>query len=279
MDAADSLYETAPAEFVKARNALVKSLKAQGQRDEADRISRMVRPTASVWATNQVARRAADLIERLADVTNRLQGGVQRDRDRYAAAINEHRELLNQLRTRVEELLEGAGLRGAPPVIAAAVQNFRAGLMDDAIRPLLQRGRLEQDVPLDAGGALFGMSALDLGARPSPPPAARQPHAARDHAGGRKHEDGQARERERREQARALAKARADAERRVHGLRKTAESAAHARAKRESEVDQARRQLAGAEHALAEAQSAERDALSAVDAAEADLKKLPTEPA
>jgi hypothetical protein len=279
MDAADSLYETAPAEFVKARNALVKSLKAQGQRDEADRISRMVRPTASVWATNQVARRAADLIERLADVTNRLQGGVQRDRDRYAAAINEHRELLNQLRARVEELLAGAGLRGAPPVIAAAVQNFRAGLMDDAIRPLLLRGRLEHDVPLDAGGALFGMSALDLGAPPPPPPAARHPHGARDHAGGRKHEDEQARERERREQARALARARADAERRVHGLRKTAESAAHARAKRESEVDHARRQLAGAEHALAAAQSAEREALAAVDAAEAELKKLPAEPA
>jgi hypothetical protein len=271
-DPADSLYETLPAEFVKARTALVKSLKLQGQRAEADRVSRMARPSASVWASNQISRHAVDLVARLADVTARLQGGIQRDRDRYSAAINEHRELLNQLRERAEEVLGERGLRVAAPVIAAAVQNFRAGLADGAVRPLLERGRLERDVGLEAGG-LLGMSLGDPGPEPAPaaPPAATPPS-------GHPASDVQA-ERERREQARALAKERADAERRVHALRKSAEAAAAARARQESEVDGARQRLESAARALVTAQAAEREAAAALATAESELEKLPGKPA
>jgi hypothetical protein len=234
MDPAESLYEALPSDFVRARNALVKSLKAEGKRAEADRISRMARPTVSVWASNRVARSAADLVGKLAEATALLQGGVQRDRDRYATAINDHRELLNQLRERVEQALAEGGLRATPPVITAAVQNFRAGLTDDAVRPVLERGRLEHDVGLEAGGGMFGMSAVDLGPAPEPPPAPAPPprvdHAAVD----------QQKERERQEQARARAKARADAERKVQALR--------------TSVDQARRRLESAEQELATAE-------------------------
>jgi hypothetical protein len=272
-DPADSLYEALPAEFVAARNALVKSLRAQGQRAEADRVSKMARPTASVWASNQVARHASDLVSRLADVTARLKGGIQRDRDRYAAAINEHRELLNQLRERTEKVLADRGLRVAPPVIAAAVQNFRAGLSDEAVRPALEGGRLEHDVGLEAAGALFGMTAVDVPSAPAaaaPPPPPVAPPADRSTGDG---------ERERREHERALAKARAEAERRVTALRKSVETAARARATHEAAVDHARRQLETAEHALAAAQAAEREAAAASAAAESELKKLRDDPA
>jgi hypothetical protein len=265
-DPADSLYDVLPAEFVEARNALAKSLKAQGHRAEADRVSGMVRPTASVWASNQVARRAGDLIGRLADVTGRLQGGIQRDRDRYAAAINEHRELLNQVRDRAEAALADGGLRVTPAVVAAAVQNFRAGLIDEAVRPLLEAGRLEHDVGLEGGGGLFGMTAVEVPSRPAPAPApTKVSHADR--------ADGD-REREHRQQERALAKARAEAERRLHALRRSADAAGAARAKYEAAVEQARRQLENAERALASAAAAERDAAAACAAAEAELQKL-----
>ena len=273
-DPADSLYETPPAEFVKARNALVKSLKAQGDRAEAERISKLARPTASVWASNRIARHAADLVARLADVTGRLQGGIQRDRDRYAAAINEHRDLLNQLRGRAEQVLGEGGLRVSPAVIAAAVQNFRTGLADEAVRPLLVRGRLERDVGLEAGDGLFGMTAVDVDtaraprSRPSPPRPA--------HAG---HAEARALEREQHERARALAKARAEAERRVHALGRSAEAAAAVRAKRESEANEARRRLESAEQALVAAQAAEREANAALATAQSDLQKLAGKPA
>ncbi len=274
-DPTDPLYEALPAEFVKARNALVKSLKAGGQREQADRAAKLPRPTASVWATNQVARHASELVERLAEATARLQGGVPRDRERYAGAINAHRELLNEVRAKIEETLGGAGLRVAPPVIAAAVQNFRAGLMNDAIRPVLQQGRLEHDVPLNADEGLFGLAAMlpagDAGpparAHHAPPAPDRHPRA-----------DQKARERERREQQRALDKARAEGERRVQRLRRAADAAGAARAKQEAAVASARRDLERAERALAEAQAAENDSRAALAEAQADLDKLPAQP-
>jgi hypothetical protein len=278
-DPLDSLYEALPAEFVKARNALVKSLKAAGQREQSEAAAKLSRPTASVWVTNQIARHAPDLVERLAEATARLQGGAPRDRERYAAAINTHRELLNEVRAKVDETLQRAGLRVAPPVIAAAVQNFRAGLMDEAAREALQQGRLQDDVPLDAGGGLFGAGILAPVADDEPEPArVHHPPAkpAHDHQA---RADEKARERERREQERALAKARADAERRVHTVRKTADAATAAREKQEDAVASARREVERAERALAAAQAAESEAQAALAAAQAELEKLPRHPA
>ncbi|MES1210243.1 MAG: hypothetical protein ABUS79_30260, partial [Pseudomonadota bacterium] len=169
-------------------------------------------------------RRAADLVAQLADATARLQGGVTRDREKYAAAINDHRDLLNQVRARVEAILSDGGLRAAPPTVAAAVQNFRTGLMDAQTRPLLLHGRLTADVGLEAGAGLFGLANApasdeeEPAPRPSPP---RRPPAGAPDAKARDRER-RDQERARREQEREQAKARADAERRVHALRKGA---------------------------------------------------------
>jgi hypothetical protein len=273
----DSLYEVVPAEFVKARNALVKSLKGAGHKQLADRAAKLSRPTTSVWVTNQVARRAPELVGRLAQATARLQGGVSRDRERYAAAINTHRELLNEVRAKIDQTLQGAGLRATPAVSAAAVQNFRAGLMDEAMRAPVQEGRLEHDVPLDAGGGLFGGGVLTAIAGDEPLVRAHHaPAKAAPHSG---HEDEKARERERREQERALAKARAEAERRVHALGKAADAAAAARARQEEAVSRLRRDLERAERALDAAQASESQAHRELADAQKQLEKLPARPA
>ncbi|HVY39319.1 MAG TPA: hypothetical protein VHM31_15350 [Polyangia bacterium] len=278
--AIDGLYEVPPAGFVQARNALVKSLKAAGQREQAEQAAKLSRPTASVWASNQVARREADLVARLADATARLQGGVTRDREKYAAAINHHRDLLNEVRARVESILAEAGLRSAPATVAAAVQNFRTGLMDANTRASLLHGRLTEDVGLEVGTGLFGLaSALGAdeaggGHRAHPPAKSHKPPAT----GA---SDAKARERERREEEharhereRAQAKARADAEREVQARRKAAEAASAAREKQEFAVASARRELAAAERALAELRAAEQEATAALVAAQSALKTL-----
>lgn len=274
-DAIDSLYEVPPAEFVKARNALVKSLKSGGQREAAERAAKLTRPTASVWASNQVARRDPKLVARLTDATEKLQGGVARDKARYAAAINTHRELLNELRQRIEAVLQDGGLRDAPATVGAAVQNFRSGLMDERLRPLLERGRLEEDVGLDAGGGVFGVAALGSAVEEEkeedePKKEPRAPAHRADHDGHARE-----RERERREHERARAKARAEAERRVHALREAADAAAARRTKQEAAVAAARRELDAAERELRDAQAAEQKAAAALATAQADLEKLP----
>jgi hypothetical protein len=287
-EAIDSLYEVPPAGFVQARNALVKSMKADGKRVQAEETAKLSRPTASVWASNQVARHAAHLVEQLAEATTRLQGGATRDREKYAAAINQHRELLNQVRERVAAVLSGAGLRAAPATVAAAVQNFRTGLMDPHTRPLLLQGRLTADVGVAGGAGLFGLEAFAGGGdEPGATPRSGPPHQANPPAHARGHTqphaatakaEAKARERSRRDEERARAKARAEAERHAHALRKAAQAASATREKQEFAVASARHELEAAERRLVEARASERQAVGALGAAESALEKLARRP-
>src|SRR5437763_1631733 len=60
MAPATPLYEVAPSAFVEARNRLAADLKKAGRAAEAAAVKALAKPNASVWATNQLARRAPD---------------------------------------------------------------------------------------------------------------------------------------------------------------------------------------------------------------------------
>jgi len=52
--AIDRLYQLPVAEFTDARNALAAELKARGDKDAANRVKGLGKPTAVAWAVNQV---------------------------------------------------------------------------------------------------------------------------------------------------------------------------------------------------------------------------------
>ena len=64
-DPLDELFTAVPTEFVARRDELVKQLRAERRRDEANEIKRLRRPTASVWALNQLAREHPDEVAEL----------------------------------------------------------------------------------------------------------------------------------------------------------------------------------------------------------------------
>src|SRR3954468_7386921 len=53
---ADGLYGLALDEFVPVRDALVKRLRADGRRDEADDVAALRKPSVAAWAANQAVR-------------------------------------------------------------------------------------------------------------------------------------------------------------------------------------------------------------------------------
>ena len=54
---ADSdLYGLALDEFITERNKLVKELRSRGDRDEAQRVAALAKPTVAAWAVNQLVR-------------------------------------------------------------------------------------------------------------------------------------------------------------------------------------------------------------------------------
>ncbi len=68
----DELFTMAPAEFVAARNALAKALKADGHRDEAAAVAALRRPTVPDWALNSVALQDPDVVADAVDAAEHL---------------------------------------------------------------------------------------------------------------------------------------------------------------------------------------------------------------
>jgi hypothetical protein len=66
-DAVTGLYQLPLAEFVAARDQLVRQLRAVGDREAARRVAALRRPSISAWAANQLAQAApsamAELLE------------------------------------------------------------------------------------------------------------------------------------------------------------------------------------------------------------------------
>jgi hypothetical protein len=66
------LFEVPLADFVEARNALVRELKAAGQADEAKRIAALRKPSKALWLVNQLARRRPKELQAFIDATARV---------------------------------------------------------------------------------------------------------------------------------------------------------------------------------------------------------------
>src|SRR6266849_949178 len=110
------LFGVPPGEFVAARDALAKELRAGGRETEAKEVASLRRPTAPVWAVNQLARRAPAEVEELLDSSERVQKAQLRGAggDELRAAMAGQRAALAKLERGAEQVLRGAGLQASP---------------------------------------------------------------------------------------------------------------------------------------------------------------------
>jgi hypothetical protein len=308
----DALFSVRPADFVRERNALAKALKSADRREEAANVEKLPRPTLSVWVVNQLARREPALVKRLTEVTARLQSAQLRPpsghgRVDYAAALDDHREVLKSLRARTEEILNAAELRATPEVLARIVKNLRTGIANDVLRPLIESGRLARDVGEEALASELERALAPSAASPPDDPVDRpvdrpldrgedghELQHERDQAAGsgtsaraaeatRAAEVTRAAEGARAAEAarardRAREQARREAERKVHDLRAAVAAAAQARAREGLGVEAARRVWAEAESKEEEARRALELASGDLARAEAALAALAAEP-
>jgi hypothetical protein len=241
-DAVDRLFAVRPADFIKERNAVVKALKEAGRREAAARVEKLPRPAPSVWAVNQVARHVPALVGRLAEATARLQTGGE---GTYADALGAHRDVLKELRAKAEEILEASELRPTMDVLTRVVHDLRAGMLDPEIRPLIEAGRLERDVPAERAPNPFEqeLPPRPLAARDAP----ADPAAAA------------------REARRLREEARMARLERLKRLREDVASAEATRDRGEKAVEAARRALDEAERRLADSRSALETATVALE--------------
>jgi hypothetical protein len=232
----DRLYGLPLDEFVAQRDALAKSLRADGDREGAAAVKALRKPTAGAWALNQAVRRRQKETQALLTAGERLReahksllsGG---GRDELRAAMDEQRGLTSILADCAEAIASETGKSG--PALKERVRStLHAAALDEGVREDLARGRLVREREAVGLGAAFDAP----GPAATEPPAPSRPSEPAPSALERKR-----------------AADRADAERELTGAEAALEQA-------EAAEDEASARLESARDALSEAEAAHREA-------------------
>jgi hypothetical protein len=256
-DHAAQLYGLDLEEFVGARDALVKELRAGGDRAGAAAVKKLAKPTRAAWAVNRLVRDRPDEIAALVDAGAALEGAQEQlldgaDADVLRAAAVAARALVDALaaeapvdgaaRDKVRATLHAATVDAdvRAEVAAGQVVKERSASGFGGLDALIAAGRGRED-----GGATAKPAAKRRGVKgrataaapnpdPEPPPKPKGPDK---------------RElRRRRDVLRRATEAEADAESTVAGARRALEQV-------ESTLTARRRDLERAEETLADAQA------------------------
>lgn len=243
----DALFATEPAEFVRARDELVRRLRKEGERDAAAEVAKLRRPTAVAWALNQLSRREGGQVDALLRQDERLRALMQSGGRgaELRKASDERREIVRDLARVAAAILAGAGHAPAPASNEKIFETLQAVATDAAAAEALRAGRLTGDVrPSGFGEGGFGEAVPAEGAG-----GGEEAHLAREAGAARRLADA-------RRAARELAEEAGDLRRRSEQLSRTADEAER----------QARRARKEADRAASEA---DRAAATADDAARA----------
>jgi hypothetical protein len=276
--AADELYGLAPGDFTEARDALVKQLRADKERELANAVKGLRKPTLAAWALNQLVRNRRKDVDKLLAAGRELQKAQEQlvasgDRAGFQRAAAKERELVAQLARDAAALAAEAGEGSSQGLEEKLAATLHAASLDEETAGELAAGRVLRERQPVAG---FG--GLELAPAPLKPAPKRAKPAKADK------EDTQRREREQAEEAKAREELQAARlEERKAGRERDAAAKAVARAaervaKAEERAAEAGRRLDEAREELQKAEKQEREAderyetaTEAVDAAEKKL--------
>src|SRR5207245_448824 len=105
----DELYAVPPKDFTRARNAKAAELTAAGHADDAKAVRQLGKPSASLWATNQLARLDPERVAHFVDLVQQTRRTQLRDPRAAAEAMRAQRVELEALTTAAAEAMTKAG--------------------------------------------------------------------------------------------------------------------------------------------------------------------------
>jgi hypothetical protein len=150
-DEVDALYDLRPGEFVAARDALARQVRRGGDREQAERIKALQRPSAAAWAVNQLARREPEWTQALTTAGRRMAEAhtallEDGDREGWRTASAEAREAIDRLVRLAEGLLREERGSVSAPLREQVRETLQAAAADPAARELVAAGRLTRDL-------------------------------------------------------------------------------------------------------------------------------------
>jgi DNA repair exonuclease SbcCD ATPase subunit len=272
---ADELYGLPPGDFTEARDALVKRLRADRERELANEVKSLRKPTLAAWALNQLVRNRRKDVDKLLAAGDQLRKAQEQlvangDRAGFQRAALKERELVAQLARDAASLAAEAGEGSSQGLEEKLAATLHAASLDEDTAAELAAGRVLRERQPVAG---FG----GLEPAPQPPqPSPRRAKAAKaDKTGAERRKREQAEQAEARAALQAARLEERTAGREHDAAAKAAGRAAERLAKAEEraadatrKLDEARRELEEAERQEREAAERHENASEAVDAAE-----------
>jgi hypothetical protein len=250
----DRLYGLPLAEFVPARDELAKQARSDGERELADRVTALRKPTVSAYVVNRLARERELDVQRLlkageglADAQQEVAAGTSGDG--FAEARREEQRALERLREAAQQIADREGLGAG--VVERVTQSLRAASVTDEGRELLKRGRLTEDLQPPGFEALLSMPAVSARSAPRTKARPKRPSKSAEQA-ERRRELAEGRQRVRALQAeeRRLAKRAAAAEREAERAERDAAALREDADRARSDAQQAAERRAEAEGEL-----------------------------
>jgi hypothetical protein len=275
MATADELYSLPLDEFTAARNDLERRLRRDGEREEAQAVKALRKPTVAAWALNQVARQNEEGLKALLGAGERLRGAQEAlleggDRGELAAAAEEERESVGRLSREAAAIAAEAGVATGAGLDEKLRATLHAAATDAEVAGELAAGRLTREREV--------MGMFGLAEPPAETAPARRPAKAGRRGAAKAKDDGEA------ERAKAEEKAAEEAERRAREVERELKAAGRAESKArrrlaqaERTAEAARERATAAAERLRAAEREERDAAGNLQAAEEEVRRLDEE--
>ena len=266
---ADELYGLPPSAFREARDERAGQARAAGDRDLADAIRKLRRPTVSAWLVNRLAREAPGQVDELLELGESLREAQQAlAGDRLRELSTQRRRLVTGLVQEARRLAEQAGQPFSASAEREVQDTLEAALADPAVADAVRSGRLTTAL------SYAGLGAVDVdGAVAVWPEPVEQPRRAAP-AGDREREARRPAASKRRPREAGTAPGDREEAKAAERARREAEAAE--RAQREAEAAERNRQEAAEDvrEAQASLDEAEREVTSAREQHEARQRRI-----
>src|ERR671922_345069 len=154
--ALERLYAVPPKDFTRTRNSLAAELRKARDTDAASAIARLRRPSATLWAVNQLARHARASLERFLDAVDRLRRTQLSDPRGAMEAMRAERAQLEALVARAEQALSEAGYSPSAEARRRIGDTLLGAAADRRHAEALAHGRLTEELQAPGFDALTG---------------------------------------------------------------------------------------------------------------------------
>jgi hypothetical protein len=269
-EVAGRLYGLPLEEFTRERDAAARELRKAKDREAADKVGKLPKPSQAAWAANALVRERRDLVDTLLDAVDDLRGAQQEAvAGKGASALRDaaaaEREAVDALVSAAKDL-EPGGRKPSAATLERLRTTLQAVATDDEVRDALDRGRVVADA--EGVGAWGLVPGGDVPA--TPPPRRTKPRAkpkSDDEAAERRAAEERLREeRERRQQLETdLREARAERRSRERELERAEKAADRAATRLEAALTAAEEAREQADEAKSELDSAREAASEARD--------------